>query len=394
MRILYHHRTRSRDGQSVHIEELISAFRAMGHDVLVVAPPATEAASFGDDGGPVARIKQLLPKSIYELLELAYSLIAFARLFRAARDFQPDILYERYNLFLLAGWLLRRLTGLPMLLEINSPLAEERERFGGLGWPALARASERLVWRGADACLPVTGVLAEMIGAAGVARSRLHVIPNGVGHEYLHPRADGLDVRRRHRLESSTVLGFTGFVREWHGLDRVIDLLARRSDPSLAFLVVGDGPAVPALKAQAKRLGLGQQVVFTGLVGRADVPAHVAAFDIALQPHVVGYASPLKLFEYMALARPIIAPATPNIKEILSHERDSLLFDIGRAHTFSDAIERLLGDRALCQRLGAGARETLERRNLTWAGNADTVTRIAMELCAGRPTAQGGGPRR
>jgi glycosyltransferase involved in cell wall biosynthesis len=63
---------------------------------------------------------------------------------------------------------------------------------------------------------------------------------------------------------------------------------------------------------------LQERVTFTGVVPRERIPEYVAAFDIALQPAVVPYASPLKVFEYLALGKAIVAPRQPNIEEILT----------------------------------------------------------------------------
>lgn len=382
MKFLYHHRTRSKDGQTVHIEELIKALRDQGHEVVLVAPKGIEAAEFGDDAGLVAVLKRMLPAAVYELLELAYSVPAFFRLRAAFREHRPAVLYERYNLYHLPGVWLRRLYGLPMLLEINAPLVDERREHGNLALVGLARWIERLTWRTADRVLPVTQVLANHCIEHAVDPRRITVIPNGVGHEFLELDADaGTKVRQQHGLDRSLVLGFTGFMRPWHGLDRVIDLIAD-SDPQLdlRLLLVGDGPARQDLARRAESRGVAERIVFTGVVPRHLMPAHVAAFDIALQPHVVPYASPLKLFEYMALGRPIVAPATPNISEILNDGVDALLFDMHDPEAFRGAVERMVGDPALRDRLGRGARATIDRLDLTWAGNARRVGELAQSL--------------
>ena len=109
MRILYHHRTRSKDGQFVHIEEMIHALRVQGHEVIIAAPPSIENEEFGADAGAVALLKRWLPKWFYEIAELGYSLVAYRRLAKAIRAHKPDCIYERYNLFLPAGvWAARR----------------------------------------------------------------------------------------------------------------------------------------------------------------------------------------------------------------------------------------------------------------------------------------------
>src|SRR4051812_13471833 len=184
MKILYHHRTASQDGQAVHIDEMIAALRAQGHQVRVVAPGAPAGRSMGAEVTWVRWLKSLLPRAAYELLECAYSLLAYRRLAAAAREFSPDFIYERYNLFLFAGVMLKRRLGLPLLLEVNSPLALERARHGGLSLERLARYSEGWVWRNADAVLPVTAVLARDVQARGVPADRIAVIPNGINEAH------------------------------------------------------------------------------------------------------------------------------------------------------------------------------------------------------------------
>ena len=380
MKILYHHRTASKDGQAVHIEEMIDALRAQGHEVRMVAPQISEAgAGMGAKVGWAHRLKAALPQAAYELLELGYNVVAYRALARAAREFEPDVLYERHNLYLVAGALLKRRFKLPMLLEVNSPLADEREKFGGLALPRLARWSERLAWRSADRVLPVTQVLAGIVQAqSGLGAEHFVVIPNGINEAHFAHAPPPAAAKAAQGLADKLVLGFTGFVRDWHGVDRVIRWMATPAAPANAVLfVVGDGPARAELQAQAEQLGLTARVRFTGIVPREQVPALVAAFDIALQPAVTPYASPLKLFEYLALGKAIVAPRVPNIMEVLRHDANALLFDADDEAGFARTLTQLAGDTALRERLAAAARATIQQMNLTWAGNAQRVVALA-----------------
>jgi glycosyltransferase involved in cell wall biosynthesis len=350
----------------------------------------------GAEAGWVQRLKTHLPKAIYELLELAYSRVAYSRLARAAHEFQPDFIYERYNLFLLAGLMLKRRLGIPLLLEVNAPLAEERGRFGGLGLPWLARWAEGKAWRGADFVLPVTRVLAGHVSAYGVAAEHIAVIPNGINRAHFAEAPAPEAAKEKLGLGGALVLGFTGFVRDWHGVDRVIRWMATAAAPANAgLLVVGDGPVRADLERLAADLSLGGRVRFTGVVARDRVPGYVASFDIALQPAVVPYASPLKLFEYLALGKAVIAPRQPNIEEILVHDDNALLFDTAAAGALEQALTRLCGDPALRQRLAASAAATIIRRDLTWLGNARRVTELAgRALGLAAPAAAGWQPSR
>ncbi|HZB92955.1 MAG TPA: glycosyltransferase [Stellaceae bacterium] len=181
------------------------------------------------------------------------------------------------------------------------------------------------------------------------------------------------------------MLGFTGFVRDWHGLDRVVDLVADLGAArDMHLLIVGDGPAVPALRERAAARGVAERVTFAGLVPREAIPDYVAAFDVAIQPRVVDYASPLKLFEYMALGRPIAAPATANIREVLRDGENALLFDPADDGGLRAAITRLCADAGLRQRLGRAARAAIDAQELTWASNARRVVALFEEALAAR----------
>lgn len=380
MKILYHHRIRSKDGQYVHIEELTDALKRMGHEIIVVGPGAVAAEKFGTDAGMVAWLKKSLPRFLYELMEFAYAFWDYRRLRRVAREQKPDCLYERYNLMLPSGvWLKHRL-GLPMLLEVNAPLYEERSRYGGIALKALARWTERYTWCGADRVLPVTEVLARYVRRAGVSAERVAVIPNGINADRFSGVATTAEAKARFGLEARFVLGFVGFMREWHGLDEVIDLIAAHRQDDWHALLVGDGPARTALEQRARRLGVRDRVTLTGIVEREQVANYIAAFDVALQPHVVPYASPLKLFEYLVLARAIVAPATDNIREVLVDGVNAVLFDPARPGTFCLAVETLSQDPALRRRIADAAGRTIEELGLTWTHNAERVTQIFAEL--------------
>ncbi len=378
MKILYHHRIRSKDGQFVHVEELVHALRAAGHEVVLVGPKRIEQESFGADAGVVALLRKALPRALYELLEFGYTIPAFLRLWRHARRERPNVIYERYNLFFPAGAWVKRLLGLPLLLEVNAPLLEERGKFGGLALRALGAWSERYVWRTADSVMVVTGVLGGRVRAAGVPPERIVVIPNGINRERFGSAPAPEAAKQAFGLQGKCVLGFVGFIRDWHGIEHVIEFLAAERDEQLHLLMVGDGPARASLEATAARLGVSGQVTFTGTVERDRVADHVAAFDVALQPAVVEYASPLKLFEYLALGKAIVAPNSPNIMEILTHDKNALLFDPAVAGSLSSALRALCRDPALRLRLGAAAAATIDELGLTWDRNAQRVVDLAQ----------------
>lgn len=378
MKILYHHRTASRDGQSTHIQEMIRGLRAEGHEVVESAPAIDERASAsGGSPGWVGRLKAHLPRALYELAELAYSIVAYRRLAAAIRAHRPDGLYERYNLYLLAGAWARKRFGIKLLLEVNAPMAHERVQYGGLSWPRLARWAETWVWKQADVILPVTQVLAQEMVQRGVDPQRIVVIPNAVNEDH-YRELPGTDAAKAGlNLGGRVVVGFTGFVREWDRLDRIVAWMARRpASDGLHLLVIGDGPARAEIEAAARQHGLSERVSFTGVVAREQVPALSMAFDIALQTALVPYASPLCLFEYIALGKAIVAPDQPNHHELLTADVDACLYDPEHEQGIERALDRLCDDPSLRERIGAAARGLIERRQLTWRQHARKVATL------------------
>jgi glycosyltransferase involved in cell wall biosynthesis len=380
LKILFHHRIASADGQFVHLTELTKALRASGDTVLVVGPAIDESSDLGNTSGLVKALKQMLPASLYEVIEFCYSIVATVRLLKAAVQFKPDAIYERYNLHLHAGRFVARWLKIPFLMEINAPLAEERSIYGSLKLKRFAHWSECSSWHSADYALPVTNVLADHVRKCGVPDSQIAIIPNGIDTKTYQTPLSGAQARANLKLEGQVVLGFVGFVRDWHGMSYIIDYVASRKDKKVTILIVGDGLDRAKLEQQAKDLGISDQLKITGFVPRTAVPDLVASFDIALQPAVTPWASPLKLFEYMAQGCAIIAPNTPNIEEVLTDGVDALLFPVGNQVHLVAAIERLCSDDALRRDLGHKARELVFNHPYTWEGNAKAVQRLIKSL--------------
>lgn len=382
MRILYHHRIASKDGQITHIEEMVGALRALGHEVLLVGPEVHKRdTGQGGSAGWVGRLKKALPGALYELAEATYSLVAWRRLRDAVRRFKPDVIYERYALYQPAGVWVSRQCGIPLLLEVNAPYAIARRKYNQLQLGALADAFERYTFRGATRVFPVTQVLGDMLVGMGVRPERIRVIPNGINpHDFAAlPGVD--EAKARHRLQGRTVIGFIGFVREWDQLDRIVTWLARRpaDDPAM-LMVVGDGPVRNELEAQARSLGIAHKLLFTGVVPRSEVPGHAMAFDVALQTALVPYASPLCLFEYMAMGKAILAPDQPNHHEVLVRDADCDMYDPDADQGIERRLDALMADPARRAALGARARQALQQRGFYWEANARRVAGHAQEV--------------
>jgi len=382
VKILYHHRTQAEDGQAVHIRSLIAAFESLGHEVLEagLVKHGREPRPVGTEGSSRWGWVTRTPRFVRELAEYGYNAVARKNLLREALGFGPDLIYERYAFGNAAGVMAARRLRRPLVLEVNSPMVLELEKTRGLSFPGMAERMERFVFTSADRVCTVTGVLRDMLVDMGVERERLFVTPNGVHlAQYDYPdRAAAADAARRalglaEPGPGELVLGFVGYYRTWHRLDVVLACLREPELAGARLVLVGEGPAREELEAAARELGVADRLHFAGRRPHGEIPALLPAFDVALVPAINPYASPLKLHEYMAASLPTIAPDQPNLREVLAHRRDALLVEPGDRDAMGAALLELARDTGLRARLGAAARATVEREELTWIGNARRV---------------------
>jgi glycosyltransferase involved in cell wall biosynthesis len=267
------------------------------------------------------------------------------QVFDVCREFAPDAIYERTEIHHGVGARVARRLDVPLVLEINGPLVDERAAWAGLLCPRYARRLESAKYAAADQVVTVSAALSRYLAAQGVDPSKIHAIPNGVDPAVFHPdRAHPEAVREKLGLGRRLVVGFVGAFADWHGLETLVTAagaVARAGVVDLHLLLVGEGPSRPALRDLAQRLGLEGRVSLPGSVSHDQVPHYLAAMDICVLPAANWYMSPIKLFEYGAMGRPIIAPRTPAVAEVMTDGEDGLLVTPGSAEELARAILRL-----------------------------------------------------
>jgi glycosyltransferase involved in cell wall biosynthesis len=387
--ILYHHRTKALDGQRVHIREIQDALRADGHRVVEVSVlRSTEVAGampaktwrrslFG-------KLQAAAPFWAGDLLEYLYNPVGWLALVRAAWRTRPDFIYERYALNSVAGIWAARTLGVPLLLEVNSPLATERDARTRLRLGRVAHAIERYVIRRATRVLPVSSVLSDMIVRdAGIDGRKTDVIHNGVDvRRFEEDRAARAAIRDEIGAGNRVVIGAVAFFLPWHGVDRLLRVVADNQTlrANVMVLLVGEGPAIPSLRQFVEERSLGDVVRFAGAVPHDRVPSFLSAIDVAVLPRATPYASPLKLFEYMAAGKAVVAPRQANVLEVAMEGSEILCCRPDDDQELERQLGRLVADAGERERLGAAARARILRDDRTWRANARRIVRAYEQI--------------
>jgi len=325
---------------------------------------------------------------------------AFEAAANAVLTAKPAFVYQRYSLNNYAGIRIARRRGVPFVLEYNGSEIWMGRHWGrALKHEALSRRIEQLNLASADLIVVVSRAMRAEIVDRGVDPARVLVNPNGVDPDRYRPDVDGRAVRARYALGDRVVVGFIGTFGPWHGAEvlarafvKMLGEDARLAD-RVRLLMIGDGARLAETRRILAEGGALGASVFTGLAPQEDGPAHLAACDVLVSPHVGNpdgtpfFGSPTKLFEYMAMGRGIVASDLEQIGEVLEHGRTAWLVEPGDADALAAAVRRLIEDARLRAALGAAAREDAVAR-FTWRAHTQrTIERLREAVGdAGRRT--------
>jgi glycosyltransferase involved in cell wall biosynthesis len=371
---LYHFRTRGTGAEAVHISGIVRAFEKMGHPVILSSPTGIDprhtagSSPFAEppSASLLSRLFRLLPRGLFELLELLYNIPAFWRNLRLVRRHRCRLIYERHAFFLFSTALVAALCHCPLVVEVNELVGDPRIRAQPL-FSGLARWTDRFLFRRARLVVAVSPHLARRVQEYGIPAQRILVLPNAVSEEDLAlpsaPFSFGLPA-------GAFLLGFTGWLVEWHRLDFLLEALAAPRFAAVILVLIGEGPLQAALAARAGALGV--HVHFAGRLPHTAIPAALRALDACVVPHSNTYRSPIKLFEYMAQERAILAPRTEPVESVLRDGVEALLFTPLDVESFRNSLEKLLDSSELRQSLARAARRRAATSH-TWEQNARTI---------------------
>lgn len=393
-KVLYHHRTQGKAVEGVHIRGVTDALRAEGVTVDVISLPGADpyaspgAMSPTRQARPWMGLVTRLPEPMFELVELAYNLVAGWRVAAwLRRNPEVDFVYERYSLFMYATvWLARR-RGVPVILEVNDSAIVERVR--PLALRRLAMAIERRVFRDANGLVFVSSVFRDRARAAHPGMAPAIVTPNAADiAKFSFSQEQREAARARLGLGDHVVCGYLGAFVPWHAIDAFVHRIADRlaAAPWLKLLLVGDGATYAPLRAFVEERGLSGQVLLTGRVAHDEVPGLLAAMDMAILPSAGDYTSPVKLFEFMACAVPPVAPGFAPVREVLDEDETGWMFPAGDLDAAVDAVIARSMDSADLARVGANARRRVAERH-QWRNNVLQLVDFHHRLQAARESA-------
>ncbi|MFT5850661.1 MAG: glycosyltransferase involved in cell wall biosynthesis [Colwellia sp.] len=391
MNILYHHRTRGKGAEGVHILGIVTALRKLGHVVNILSFPGSDPEKDNEAKGHdkvaksssspftyLAKITKYLPEFFFELFELAYNLIILFRLPKTLNQENTKLIYERYSLFMFLGIRIAKKRNIPFILEINDSVLVERVR--PIFLSSLAKYIEKWCFTNATGLVFISTYFQELSQKNYGDIAPSIVCPNAADPEYFDPsKYEKENIKSTLGLTNKTVCGYVGAFVKWHGIVWFIEDIAPqlKSHPHLALLLVGDGVCYPNIAALVEKYDLQEQIILTGKVEHKDVPKYISAMDFGILPDSNLYGSSMKHFEFMAMACGMVVPAFEPMKEVVTDKENSWLFDIGNKKQCVDAVLSLSQDVGHLTTVGNNARNYIinERQ---WLHNAENILGLAF----------------
>ncbi len=376
-------------GSVGHIAGVVNGLQRAGHPVSFAS---AEPPVMIDEGVQVLPVQPPTAFGLpYELNNYRFQQCFDEAMASSSVVKQVGMVYQRLSAANYLGVVLSRRHWLPLVVEYNGSEVWVARNWGrGMKHHALAEMAEEAMLRHAHLVVTVSDVLREELLARGVEAERIVTYPNCIDPQVFDPaRFDAsamTSLRASHGIAADAlVVTFVGTFGQWHGAEKLAEAIARlwisRADwvasARLHFLFVGDGLTRPRVEQIIAEAGAGPACTFAGLVPQADAPRYLAASDILVSPHVPNadgsrfFGSPTKLFEYMAMGKPILASDLEQIGEVLSPaarlavagdspqvppEARALLVRPGDVDEIIRGLEHLVEQPALRERLARNAR--------------------------------------
>lgn len=398
MNILFHHRTRGRGAEGVHIRGVVKGLRELQHKVFILSLPGadpedeelaepkeievnskestTEKIENKSFLSKLTSLTQHVPEFVFEWIELFFNCVSYFRMRREVKQHNITCIYERYSLFLFVSvWWAKR-KGIPIVLEINDSCLVQRVRH--LTFKGLAQKIEEWIFSNATGLVFISSHFQSVASKAYPNIAPSVVSPNAADlDKFIINREAGIELRNKLGINDKVVLGYVGAFVHWHGIDWFVDMIVDHlnAHPNLALLLVGDGVCFDSIKKRTQEAGVESQIILPGRVDHIQIPAYLSAMDLGILPDSNDYGSPMKLFEFMAMEKGMIAPDFSPIAEVVKDNETSWLFQANNRQACIDLTLSLVEKQDQQRQVGLNARSYIEKER-QWRHNAEQIINL------------------
>jgi len=374
-------------GPGTHIREVIKGFEERGHTVVKFIAGGERLADAGSAiNYKTHSWKKLIPSFLWHTLKDHDLLRKDKKQYHQLLDLidreKPDFIYERAYYLMHSGYKAAIATRTPYYCEINAPYPEEKSSMDGTSiYLSKAVQNEKDQVRAAHKVFVVSSALKQYLAERIPGQEeKIIVTPNAVNPAHMQSREENvLALRTKFNITSDNhVTGFVGSIFPYHGVDVLIEAFAgvREKKTGQKLLIVGDGAILNELRNRVTQFGMEQDVIFTGNVSPDQVADHIALMHIAVMAKSNWYGSPVKIFEYGAMGKAIIAPDVVPVHDVMIDEQDGLIIS-DNADTMKNALLRMIENPEAAAKMAATFHHKVMTKH-TWQQVSDTILEAAL----------------
>ena len=396
MKILYIHETISGVllgvGSLTHNACTTAALKKIGHEIVVLDDRQMQSSvTIAKHRRFYRSINRYIPQYLTIIMRDIYDICRDRILFKrkiekAVKNIMPDIIFERFTASHCAGLNVARKRCVPIILEVHSPLEEKEQYFSIDSFPWYSKWVYGNAIAKADAIIVVSNAMKKYMCNWGVSENKVHVIPNAAEPEMFEPVEPGKVkmVKDRYSLQGKRVIGFVGSMAPYHGVDDLIEAAVTvvKMEPRVIFLLVGPFRKEETKKALLHRIKmhrLQNNIVITDGIDQSEIPVYIECMDICVIPNSNWYGSPIKLFEYGARGKVVVACKLSPIEDIIEGGVDGILFDINNGESLSTKLIYAVRNVDKTVQMGLRLLNKIKNKH-TWLHNARRIQAVAENL--------------
>ncbi len=362
-------------GHVSHMGNVINSFRNLGWHVFLVSPG--EFPRLDCEKMVIKPFRDgFIPPCFTDML---YDFYVTYKTLKIINEINPAFIYQRHGNFHLAGAILSFLTGVPYILEVNGIIPCEKEYWGIIsGWiTKLFIPYEKISLKNAARISAISLEIKDTLIKTGTEPEKIYLNPNGVDVRMFTPGQEASKgIREQLGIDQCIVIGYAGIFDNYHGVDTITETVKSITNQykNSAFILIGDGLLQKSTRESISDITGRERVIFTGKIDFHLMPAYLDACDILMfsggRANKGFYFSPIKLFEYMAMEKPVISYNTGQMSRVIENGVDGLLVDPSSMENYIKGMEYLIQNPHLWSKMGKAARKKVEE-SFSWKRNGE-----------------------
>ncbi len=378
-------------GSAIKGIEFVEGLRRQGYDVTLEWRTPQPHKSNNNQSVIKKNTHALIQKYLRESKRYLVNIKHLIQEYILLKQNKPDIIFSRLEYGIFSCVLLSKWFNIPLVIEADCPPTHEWVNFYARDAFKLGNLSLKLevaVLKQADAVITQSNQLTDYYVNLGIQREKIHMITNAANIQKYKNMEPNLDFRAKYKLKDKIVIGWVGAGVGWTGIEVLNKTMHQlmKEYPSVTFLMIGSQENMDFFREHFHKDGDADRFILAGFVPHEDIPKYLSCMDIVLAPYPkfdFFYASSMKLFEYMAAGKAIVATRVGQIAEVIKEGENGYLFDPEIPGELYQKVSKLVSSEKLRKRLGQSARID-SQREWNWDRVAEKMSTVFEEVLVKR----------